>query len=113
MRLLIKVDYDTYFLFPSTSPMVIEAFAGAQCLKSEGYGESQIYVPKTADIEVKLVSEADLRLPENAESPFVARLKTLEQELAAVRVKSYNDAAEAAKVKKAYDALKAQVEGLS
>lgn len=75
MRLVIGVGYQKV-LFTETANYaeLIRAFEGAQLVTEEGYGSSAMFKPVEGEVEIKLIPDGDLRLPDAAKGEVVEAL---------------------------------------
>lgn len=72
MRILMKVGYyNVLFAANDNTGALIQALDGAAIVeKKGGYGEPNKYVPEGTNIEITIVPEDSLELPENDNSMF-------------------------------------------
>lgn len=82
MRLLVKVGYEALLFAPNTNLQTLTDISNAQIVEEEGpYNQRVWKIKDNAEVEVKLVSDTDIRLPEQRdENSAITELLKLAEE---------------------------------
>lgn len=75
MRLILEIGYKHVVFAPTADvSAIIKSLEGARVCEKAGYGATEAYTADTEEIGVKIVRDADIRLPDTDKPEFVTAL---------------------------------------
>lgn len=107
MRLLVKLGYEALLFAPTATMQILQDIGSAQVVEEAGpYNQRVWQVKDSAEVEVKLIADDDIRLPEkHKDNPAIGKLLETVEANSKLQARIYNLEAQLKKYETAAGAL--------